>query len=55
MDQTAVKALDKVGISVTILGVVILVAGAFYVYRNYFEMEKLDLEIKKLKRDLAIA
>jgi hypothetical protein len=47
--------LKAIGISASIMGVVLVVAAGFYMYRNFLETQKLRLEIKQIKKDLGTA
>ena len=47
--------LKAIGISASIMGAVLIVAAGFYMYRNFLETQKLTLEIKQLKKDIARA
>lgn len=52
-DLLTQKDLKAIGVSASIVGIVVIVAAGFGAYKNYIELKKTRLEIKVLQKQLA--
>lgn len=56
MDEKTIKSiLQTVGVSVGMLGIILIAAVGVSAYRNYFEIKQIKLNVKLIQKKLAEA